>query len=316
MPRNARHPTAGQEFVSELYELTIGNATIGGPLGARTGLLCGSIFYDKHSIVSDAFAGDFDMSRAGALLDRVNMLAGRYGVQMAIDIIAASPEAMEKFLAFVSGRTSLPMMINASEAEVRIAGLQIASELGVLNRCIFASLNQDTESAEFDALRKFRPAAVMIMANDGVDPSPDGCCAMVQNFYRPMLDDIGVAVPIVDLGAMDPPSVGICMRGITAIRQRFGYPAGCAFSNIFSQWTGLKDLGKDWVNLSLGASLVACRAAGGDFLHYGLIEKAPVAAHIAGSAEVFYGFSAQELDGHRLPDGHALLKMFKLSPQL
>jgi tetrahydromethanopterin S-methyltransferase subunit H len=301
--------------VTTLRELTIGDTTIGGSLGSRTGLLCGSIFYDKHSIVSDAFAGEFDATRAAFLLDRVSMLSDRYGVQMAIDVIAASADAMGKFLPFVSERTSLPMMINASEAEVRIAGLEVASQLGVLNRCIFASLNQDTEDAEFDALRKYRPAAVMIMANDGVDPSPDGCCSMVESFYRPMLDDIDVEVPIVDLGAMDPPSVGICMRGITAIRERFGYPAGCAFSNIFSQWTGLKELGKEWVNLSLGASLVACRAAGGDFLHYGLIEKAPVAAHVAGSAEVFYGFGAQELDGHRLPQGHALLKMFKLGAQ-
>jgi tetrahydromethanopterin S-methyltransferase subunit H len=37
-------------------------------------------------------------------------------------------------------------------------------------------------------------------------------------------------------------------------------------------------------------------------------------AHVAGSAEVFYGFAAQELDGQRLPNGHALLKMFKLTP--
>ena len=37
-----------------------------------------------------------------------------------------------------------------------------------------------------------------------------------------------------------------------------------------------------------------------------------MAAHVAGSAEVFYGFAAQEIDGHRLPPEHALLKMFKL----
>lgn len=296
-----------------LHELTIGNATIGGPLGSRSGLLVGSIFYDKHSLVHDAFAGDFDAERAGALLRNATAAASRHGVQIAIDVIAASPEAVDKFLPFVAENCPLPMMINASEAEVHVAGLEIAAKYDILDRCIFASLNMDTEDAEIEALKKYRPAAVMIMANDGADPTPEGCCRFIEDFYLPMLDDIGVTAPIVDLGTMDPPSVGLCLRGIGAVRERFGFPAGCAFSNCISQWTGLRELGREYVNYSLGAALVACRGAGADFLHYGLIEKTRAAAHIAGSAEVFYGFAAQEMDDVTLPEGHALLKMFKLS---
>ena len=295
-----------------LHELTIGNATIGGPLGSRTGLLVGSLFYDKHSVVKDAFAGEFDEERAGALLKKATVAAERNGVQIAIDVIAASAEAMARFLPFVAENCPLPMMINTSEAEVHIAGLEIAAKHDFLDRCIFASLNLDTEDAELEALKKYPPAAVMIMANDGADPTPEGCCQFIEDFYLPMLDDIGVTAPIVDLGTMDPPSVGLCIRGIAAVRERFGFPAGCAFSNCISQWTGLRELGREYTNYSLASALIACRAAGGDFLHYGLIEKTPAIAHIAGSAEVFYGFAAQELDNAKLPEGHALRKMFKL----
>jgi len=321
LQRNRRGPKSHQQPASELGEkalveyrqIRIGDAVVGGPLGSHTGLLVGSIFYDKHSIVLDAYSGEIDEARAATLLTKVNALSDRYGVQMAIDVIAASPTAMERFLAFIAPRTRLPILINATEAEVRVAGLETASKLGLLDRGIFASLNEDTEDSELDALRRHRPAAVMILANDVSDPTPEGSCNMIEERYRPMLDEIGVETPIVDLGAMDPPSVGIAMRGIRAVRDRFGYPAGCAFSNCFPQWTGLSTLGREWVNLSLGTALVACRAAGGDFLHYGIIEKAALAAHVGGSAEVFYGFAAQELDGHKLPTGHALLKMFKLA---
>jgi len=99
-----------------------------------------------------------------------------------------------------------------------------------------------------------------------------------------MLKEIGLAVPIVDVGTMDPPSIGLNLRQIQAVRERFGYPTGCAFSNCFSQWTGLHKLGREWVDLSLATALVACRGAGADFLHYGIIEKAAMAAHVDSSS--------------------------------
>lgn len=301
--------------MTRFHAVNIGNVTIGGPLGATTGLLVGSIFYDKHSVVSDAFAGDFDAHRAEVLVQRVNTLSERYGVQMAVDVIAASSEAMETFLEFVSERTTLPLLINSTEAEVRLAGLEAATKLGILGRCVYASLNEDTEGAELEQLGRRRPAAVLILASDIANPTPEGSCEMIESFFQPMLREIGNAVPIVDVGTMDAPSIGLNLRQIQAVRERFGYPAGCAFSNCFSQWTGLAQLGSEQVDLSLATALVACRGAGGDFLHYGIIEKAAMAAHVAGTAEVFYGFAAQELDGQTLPRGHALWKMFKLQPE-
>ena len=295
------------------HVLEIGSTTIGGPLGSATGLAVGSIFYDKHSIVSDPFDGEFDSDRAAKLVERVNNLAVKYGIQMAFDVIAAAPEAMERFLEFVSARTTLPILINATDADTRIGGLETAARLSILDRCIFASLNEDTEDEELEALGRHRPAAVMILANDISDPTPEGSCAMVVDYFQPMLKEIGVEAPIVDLGTMDPPSIGLNILGIQAVRERFGYPAGCAFSNCFPQWTGLNKLGREYVNLSLGAALVACRAAGADFLHYGIIEKAEVMAHVTGTAELFYGFAAQEMGTAQLSIDHALYKMFKLA---
>ena len=294
-------------------ELKIGNVRIGGPLGANTGLVVGSIFYDKHSLVKDPFKGEFEQARAQELIERVNKLSLRYGVQMAFDVIAASPEAMQRYLEFVGARTTLPILINATEAEARVSGLETAAKLGILDRCIYASLTMDTAEIELEYLRKYKPAAVMILASDVSNPTPDGNCEMIESFYLPMLKDIGVSVPIVDVGTMDAPSIGLNIRQIQAIRERYGFPAGCAFSNCFPQWTSLKQLGKEWVNLSLGISLATVRAAGGDYLHYGIIERAAVSAHAAATAEMFYGYAAQELDGHKLPEGHALWKMFKLS---
>ncbi len=295
--------------------LQIGDVTIGGPLGMRTGLAIGSIFYDNHSVITDPVAGTFDQNRAAELVARVNKHADRYGVQMGFDVIGATVEAMESALPFVAQRTSLPILINATEAQVRIAGLATAADLGILGRCIFASLNEDTEDEELEALVCYPPAGVMILASNIDNCTPEGSCSMIESYFHPILKEIGVDTPVVDLGVMDAPSIGIAMRGIEAVREQFGYPAGCAFSNCFPQWTGLDALGREWVNVSLATAMVACRSFGGDFLHYGIIEKCRLAAHALGTAEVFLGFAAQELDDNQQPASHALFRMFKLAQE-
>ncbi len=277
-------------------------------------MLAGSIFYDRHSIVADAGQGAFDERRAGALLAAVDGLSQRYGVRMVHDVIATSPEAMARYVAFVAASSPRPMMINSADGHVRVAGLAAAARLGVLDRCIFASLTDATEAFELEALRRHRPAAVMILVHDADDPSPERSLAMIAGCFRPMLDDIGVDVPIVDVAVVGPESVGFSMRSITAVRQTYGYPAGCAFANCLPLWAGLEGLGRESVNLSLAVALAACRWAGADFLHYGLIERAGVAALAAGTAEVFLGAAARRLDAQRLPEGHPLDKMLDLGP--
>ncbi len=291
--------------------IQIGANSVGGPFGAQSGLIVGSIFYDNHSLVTDVMAGDIRQDRATHRIEQVTALACRYGVQLGLDVIAASSMAMQKYLPFVSSRTTLPLLINATEAEVRIAGLEAASKLGILERCIFASLNEDTEDEEIEALGQHRPAAVMVLASDITDPTPEGTCQMLESTFQPMLREINVETPIVDVGTMDAPSIGLNLRQIAAVREHFGYPAGCAFSNCFSQWPALTRLGLRWVDLSLAAALVACRGAGADFLHFGIIEKATMAAHVTATTEIFHGFAAKELDGQDLPREHALWKMFE-----
>ncbi|MCB2188261.1 MAG: tetrahydromethanopterin S-methyltransferase subunit H [Deltaproteobacteria bacterium] len=297
------------------HPLRLGDATLGGPWGATTGLLVGSIFYDNHSLITDSRSGEFDQARAARLLAAVNHQQARYGVQMALDVLAPSAPAMERYLEFVAARTNLPLFINATEPEVRLAGLAAASRLGLLGRTAYCSLTEETEGEELAALGRTPPAAVMILACDIGDLTPAGTVAMVERVFQPMLREIGQKMPIVDVGTMDPPSVGLNLRQIVAVRQELGYPAGCAFANCFPQWSGLRDLGREARNLSLAAALVACRGAGAEYLHYGIIEKAAPAAHAAATAEVFYGFAAQELDGAKLPAGHPLSKMFKLTPE-
>ena len=209
--------------MARYHTLQLGDAVIGGPPGSGASLMVGSIFHDAHAIVADAGTGRFDEGRAASLVDRVGELAERAGTPMAIDVVAASPQAMARYLAFVGARSRLPLMISGADSATRIAGLEAASDLGVLDRCIFAALDQGSAGAELEALHRHRPAAVVIRPGDGRDPSPETICTLLDSCFLPMLQAIGAGPPIVDLGTVDALSVDGATRAIRAVRKRFGY---------------------------------------------------------------------------------------------
>jgi tetrahydromethanopterin S-methyltransferase subunit H len=285
--------------------------TLGGPSDSHPAFPVGSIFYDGHSIVRDPWAGEFDAGRAETLLQRVNAVSQMCGLTTGVDIVAASEEAIEKYIEFVVPRTSLPLMINGSEAEVRIAGLRKCQDIGILNRTIYASLTEDTEPEELDALQEIRPAAVIVLAANVENPSPEGSIEIMEELLLPMLAKIGVDVPIVDVGVMDPPSIGLSLRAVRLIKETYGFPAGGAFSNAIFTWPGLRERGRDALNATLTASAAIFRAYGGDFLHYGIVEKVAIATQAVAACEVYLGYAAQMYDHVALSDPHPLQYMFK-----
>jgi len=83
--------------------------TIGGPLGSRSGLLVGSLFYDKlPSSPTPSQVNSTKNVQAYYSRPRPRQPAATV-VQIAIDVIAASPEAIAKFLPFVAENCPLPI---------------------------------------------------------------------------------------------------------------------------------------------------------------------------------------------------------------
>ena len=69
------------KFQSPQQTYQIGNVEIGGHPGQRPTVMVGSIFFQKHRIVSDPRKGIFDEEKARALLDREAEVAERTGIR-------------------------------------------------------------------------------------------------------------------------------------------------------------------------------------------------------------------------------------------
>jgi tetrahydromethanopterin S-methyltransferase subunit H len=291
--------------------LEIGNVTLGGVPDSNPAFPVGSIFYGGHSIVSDPWDGEFNEERAETLIQHVNAASERCGMPSGIDIVSASEVAIGKYIEFVTARTDQPFMINSSEAEVRMAGLRKCQELGVFDRVIYASLTEDTEPEELELLKEIRPAAVMVLAANVENLTPKGSVEIMEDLLLPMLEEINVEVPIVDVGVMDPPSIGLSLRSLRLLKETYSFPVGGAFSNAIFTWPGLRDRGRDALNATLVASATLFRAYGGDLLHYGIIEKAAIVIQAIATCEVYLGYTAQMFDGVDLSNPHPLQYMLK-----
>ena len=86
----------------EPITVQIGDIILGGRRGEYPTTLILSIFHRGDRIVSDHKVGRFDKKQAKRYLNRANKLSQTTGNPLILDVLAETPEAMKKYLTFLS----------------------------------------------------------------------------------------------------------------------------------------------------------------------------------------------------------------------
>ncbi|MFX1355423.1 MAG: tetrahydromethanopterin S-methyltransferase subunit H, partial [Promethearchaeota archaeon] len=115
---------------------------------------------------------------------------------------------------------------------------------------------------------------------------------------------------LIDTGVMDVASVSWASLAIHEIKERFGYPTGCAPANALYTWEKMKALGKASFQAAASSVLSITRLLGADFCLYGPISNStwvyPAIASIDGL--IAYG---NRMKGLRpITNIHPLFKIF------
>ena len=251
---------------------------LGGPPGLHPTLLVGSIFYDRHGIVSDMKAGLFDEVAAGGLLVEQDRWSALTGNPCMVDVVASSPRAIERYLEFVLARTQAPVMVDGSSPAVRIAGLRWAARAGVIERVVYNSLSPESGPEEFEALAETGCRSAVILSLSSSDLSLEGRLRTLRGpgGLVERARQAGIEAILVDPGVIDLPSLGVAREAMRLIQQEHGLPTGTAAHNALGTWGGLRDgkLGPD-ARRPLTAVVDALNTAwGGSFLLYGPLSLA------------------------------------------
>lgn len=250
---------------------------LGGRPGERASLLVGSIFYDRHKVVTDAALGEFDQEAAAKLIGLQDHWSTITGNPACLDVIASTPAAMVRYLDFVVEQFDGPIMVDGSDAKVKIAGIEHLAERGLSGRAIYNSISPETNSAEWAAVASCGIKSAVILAVDPIDFSARAKLALLEgeDGLVGRARAAGVENLLVDTGVIDLPSVGLIQELMAAIKE-LGCLVGAAPHNAMGTWGGLNEkLGSSFRPAATAVLNALPIAWGGDFVLYGPLILAP-----------------------------------------
>ncbi len=245
--------------------------------------MVGSIGYPRHSIVEDRVEGRCRPGAFEKCIESFNEAAQETQTPTALMLFAETPQAIRTYLQNAAGLTSVPLLIDSPSAEVRLAGIKYAEEIGIGNRVIYNSIHAGTTPEELGQLQDskvecaillaFNPADIglkgkIYLLEDGGHLLPSGMIEMARGY--------GVTKPILDTAVMTTDQMaGSALRAIVIAKAKWGLPTGCAMHNAVDSYIQQANLKEDdktiyrYVDVSSSTLPIS---AGADFVMYGPIE--------------------------------------------
>lgn len=276
------HESRGDHDVFEYQAiqktLVIGGVKIGGTPGKNSTVLIGSLFYSGDKTVLDADRGEFNKKEVESLLQSVGGLSEKTGLPTMIDVVATSTTAIDKYLRFLVDVTEFPLLIDGSgSAQVNIAGLNTAKQMGVMDRVILNSLTPDTDDSLYRAAQEtgLRNALLLTFSTAAMASVTKRVELAEQLVGK--ATDAGMANILIDTGVLDILTLGIACKTLQLLKDKLGLPVGCGAHNAVSTWRGLvPKFGKEAkLPAMVGSSLMPV-ALGADFVLYGPVKHAPL----------------------------------------
>lgn len=270
--------TAGLlEFQSEQNIFEIGGVRVGGYPGANPTVLIGTVFYHGHEINVDEDSGEFDADETEKRIRAQEHFSELTGNPCMLDVVGATPQAIEKHLEFVARITQVPLLIDGTTTDVRLAGLEYVTTAGIADRVVYNSIQPGIEDDELRAIRDAGVRSAILLTYYLQDFTAKGRVQAVRELL-PRLREAGIDKLLVDTCVMDLATMGQACSAMFDIKQEFGLPVGGGVHNAVSVWKGLRrKMGEQAEKPCTASALALAVGVGADFLLYGPIEDAQYA---------------------------------------
>ena len=295
----------------------IGTTKIGGQPGVLPTVLIGNIFYKGMPEVIDHKRGKFDSKKVLKWIRIAENLSQKTGVPHFLDIMAMYPEAMKKYIEFVTEHSDSVLLIDGANSETRIAGLEFAQELGLQERIVFNAIFPRMPKIEIDAIRESGVSATILLAQNEMDYSPEGRVTILKGFdgqigLLKIAEKANIKKILVDTIVFDVPSIAYASEAIKLVKSELGYPAGCSPANATYDWKISQDnLIKEGFAASNASAHTFAQFNGADFLIYGPIKQAKNLIPACAIVDAIIAYYAMRRLGIKpLVSSHPIYKIF------
>jgi tetrahydromethanopterin S-methyltransferase subunit H len=259
-------------FTKEQKVFDISGISVGGQPGMYPTVLFGGLF----------FKGEPDFDDAKRHLQTMYDLSKQTGTPVIPDFFIRKVEYIQPIIAFIEKviPTKHPFSIDVIEPSIKIETLGLLAERKLLSRTIYNSIHIGITKEETEALQRYTPEMVIIVAFNPKDKSPDGKIEVLENGAHliecgllELVRKIGIQKLLVDTAALAPgENSGAAIAALPVIKEEYGFPAGCAIHNVVekSRWLNDFPFAKKTVDV---ASNNTIPLFGGDFAIFGPIEN-------------------------------------------
>jgi tetrahydromethanopterin S-methyltransferase subunit H len=297
-------------FTTEQKYYNIAGVEIGGQPWERPTVLISSMFFTGDKIVQDPLKGIFDEEKAKYLLKKEEEISKFTGNPRIIDIIGETPEALIKYVEFVASQTTVPIIVDSPSSSARMETIKYFSKSDLIPRLIYSSIGIEHTQEELNCIKKSGVKNAILLAFSMKAMKPEKKVELLEKSLIPAIQSTGVENIFIDTGVMDVASVSWVSLAIREIKERFGYPTGCAPANALYTWEKMKKLGKIAFHAAASSVLSITSLLGADFCFYGPIKNAewvyPAIATIDGL--IAYGGRIKGL--RPISNDHPLYRLF------
>lgn len=281
-------------------------------------VLVGNIFYKGMLEVSNHKEGSFNQKAVLRWIRLAEIFSEKSGVPHILDVMAMYPEAIRKYVEFVSEQISTPFLIDGANPETRTAALTTVKQLGLEKNVIFNGITPKTSQDELVAIRDSEVDAAILMAFNEFNYSPEGRISMLkgsteQTGLLDMAKKAEVEKMLIDTIVFDVPSISYAAEAINLVKKELGYPAGCSPANATYSWK--QQLKGSILREGFGASNASAHTIaqywGADFLIYGPIKQAKNMIPACAINDAIIAYYAMKRFGIKpLVKNHPLYKIF------
>jgi len=192
-----------------------------------------------------------------------------------LDVVGATPEAIRRYLEFAAATTQMPLLIDGTTADVRLAGLEYVAQAGLAERAVYNSVQPEAGDEELRAIYQAGVESAIVLTYYLKDFTAAGRVKAVRELL-PRLHEAGIRKLLIDTCVLDLATLGQAWSTIFDVKNEFGLPAGGGVHNAVATWRGLKTkMGPHAKQPCIAAVAAATVAIGADFILYGPIEDAP-----------------------------------------